>query len=96
MNQQNSVTLLENKDSIMFEKFIKDIHRLKTFYSSYDIRFALFVFDIQQDVKKLDIEKISFIYDDEEGLPWSSNMHNKSVSSEEDFYTMKFIYDNFF
>ena len=50
----------------------------------------MFVFDIQQDVRKLDTEKISFIYDDEEGLPWSSNVQKQSICSEEDFFTMKY------
>lgn len=72
-------------------KFIKDIHILKTFYSSYDIRFQIFIFDIQQDVKKLDIEKIPFIDNDEEALSWAGGAPNKSKSicSEEDLFAMK-------
>lgn len=91
MNEQNSVTLLENKDKVMFKNFSKNIHRVKTLYSSYDIRFSLFIFDIEQDFQKLDNDRISFMYDDEEGLPWSSNHPNKSVCSEEDFYAMKYL-----
>lgn len=83
------MTLLESKNKVQFEKFARDIHRVKTLYSSYDIRFALFIFDIEQDSKQIDNEKISFLYDDEEGLPWADQL-NKSVCSEDEFLALKF------
>lgn len=84
--------MLENKEQANFQKFIKDIHILKTRYSSYDVRFAIFVFDIHQDVKKLDLEKISLIDNEEEGISWSGGAQpQKSHCSEEDLFSMKSI-----
>jgi hypothetical protein len=52
---------LENKESPVFNKFIGEIHKIKIFYSLYDARFALFIFDVLQDVKGIDPIKISFV-----------------------------------
>jgi hypothetical protein len=86
--QQNNITLLENSDYVGFEAFIKEIHSSKIIYSTYDVRFALFIFNVTQDPVKLDYEKMSFMKDEEDSIIWTKNAKN-SVESQSELYELK-------
>lgn len=79
---------MENSDLTSFEIFIKEIHTSKIIYSTYDVRFSLFVFNLTQDAFRLDDEKISLMKDEEDSIIWTKNAKN-SFESQSELYELK-------